>query len=66
MLISFNSIIQKYGKPNGIIHIGAHLMEERNDYINEGINNIIWIEANPSIFSIIEQNHMGSNEKLFN
>lgn len=66
MLISFNSIIQKYGKPNGIIHIGAHLMEERDDYINEGIDNIIWIEANPNIFSIIEQNHMGSNEKLFN
>ncbi len=66
MLIKFSSIIEKYGKPNGIIHIGAHLMEERDDYINEGINNIIWIEANPSIFSIIEQNHMGSNEKLFN
>jgi FkbM family methyltransferase len=66
MLISFKSIIEKYGKPNGIIHIGAHLMEERDDYINEGINNIIWIEANPSIFSIIQQNDIGPNEKLFN
>jgi FkbM family methyltransferase len=66
MLINFNTIVKKYGKPNGIIHIGAHLMEERDDYVNEGINNIIWIEANPSIYSIIQQNHIGSNEKLFN
>lgn len=33
MLIKFNDIVNKYGNPKGIIHIGAHLMEERSDYI---------------------------------
>jgi len=66
MLITFNSIVQKYGKPKGVIHIGAHLMEERDDYINEGINNIIWIEANPSVFSVINKKQISKNEKVFN
>jgi FkbM family methyltransferase len=49
MLINFNYLVQKYGKPKGIIHVGAHLLEERRDYLSEGLNNIIWIEANSEI-----------------
>lgn len=64
MLIPFKSIIEKYGKPNGIIHIGAHLMEERDDYVNEGINNIIWIEANPNIYNDIKSKINNNNEKI--
>lgn len=34
--------------PRGIIHIGAHLCEEKDIYISEGkCSNILWIEANP-------------------
>jgi FkbM family methyltransferase len=66
MLIKFSSIIEKYGKPNGIIHIGAHLMEEREDYLAHNIDNIIWIEANPEIYKKILENSIGPNEKLFN
>lgn len=43
MLIKFEEIVRKYGKPKGIIHIGAHLMEEREDYISEGVDNIVSI-----------------------
>lgn len=54
MLIHINDIVNKYGKPNGIIHIGAHLLEEREDYLKLGINNILWIEANPLIYNQIK------------
>lgn len=67
MLIKFNDIVNKYGKPKGIIHIGAHLMEERNDYLLHGLNNTIWIEANPKIFSKIDYvNNKNSEEKAYN
>jgi FkbM family methyltransferase len=67
MLIKFNDIVNKYGKPKGVIHIGAHLLEERNDYLSHGLNNTIWIEANPKIYSQIEHvNNKNSNERAFN
>jgi FkbM family methyltransferase len=67
MLIKFNEIVNKYGRPKGIIHIGAHLMEERNDYSSHGLNNTIWVEANPKIYSQIEYvNNENSSERAFN
>jgi FkbM family methyltransferase len=67
MLIKFSDIVNKYGKPNGIIHIGAHLMEERVDYIEQGLNNTIWIEANPSVYKNIDFINDGSySEMAFN
>jgi FkbM family methyltransferase len=67
MLIKFSEIVNKYGLPKGIIHIGAHLMEEREDYISQGLNNTIWIEANPKVYSNIEfVNNEPNNERVFN
>ena len=67
MLIKFNDIVNKYGKPKGIIHIGAHLMEERVDYISHGLNNTIWIEANPNVYKNIDFINDGSySEQAFN
>jgi len=67
MLLDFSEITNKYGVPKGIIHIGAHLMEERNDYISKGIDNIIWIEANPKVYSKIEFiSNSNKNEITFN
>ena len=67
MLINFREIVKKYGKPVGIIHIGAHLMEERQDYLSEGVSNIVWIEANPSVYSRIEFVNDGSyTESAYN
>ena len=67
MLIKFNDILNKYGKPRGIIHIGAHLMEERNDYLSNGLKNTIWVEANPKVYDKIEFiNFENSEERVFN
>lgn len=67
MLIKFSEIVNKYGIPKGIIHIGAHLMEERNDYKSQGLYNTIWVEANPKVYSNIEfVNNESNNERVFN
>jgi len=46
-------LFQKWNiQPTGIIHIGAHMCEERDIYAHAGLDDtkIIWIEGNPSIY----------------
>lgn len=53
MMIKFSDILRKYNlKPKGILHVGAHRGEELEDYLAEGIDNIIFIEAmeNPATY----------------
>jgi FkbM family methyltransferase len=50
MLIKFDHICEKYGVPLGVIHIGAHMMEEREAYMSKGLKNTVWVEANPSTY----------------
>ena len=64
MLIPFKDIVSKYGTPKGIIHIGAHKMEERDSYFVCGIKDIIWIEANPSLAKLNES-IISSTENVF-
>lgn len=48
MLIDIKVLIEKYNLDiRGIIHCGAHNAEEFPLYKNIGVENIIWIEANP-------------------
>ena len=50
MLIPFNSLCEKYKFiPKGILHIGAHEMEESVDYLKYDVGNIIWVEGNPDL-----------------
>ncbi len=65
MLINFTSLVTKYGKPKGIIHIGAHRMEEKTEYLKHGFNNTIWVEANTFIYEEIKE-QKGSEERIFN
>lgn len=65
MLIPFKEIISKWGIPKGIIHIGAHTMEERGDYISAGCTNTIWVEANPSLYRRLNSELQGTAEKIF-
>ena len=53
MLISLESIIKKYN-PNikGILHLGAHLLEEKSDYDRFNIKDVIWVEGNPNLYNI--------------
>lgn len=67
MLIKFKDICEKYKFiPSGIIHVGAHELEEISDYMGMGVNNIIWIEGNPSLIEEGCKKIKDSNQKLFN
>lgn len=50
MLIPFNTICKKYDlQIRGILHLGAHLLEEKPDYDAYKISKVVWIEGNPII-----------------
>ncbi|AAX44644.1 hypothetical protein PSSM2_267 [Prochlorococcus phage P-SSM2] len=54
MLISFKDLVKKYDlKIRGIIHIGGHHGEELEDYIDEGIQNILLFEPLSDCFDVI-------------
>jgi FkbM family methyltransferase len=67
MLINFIDLCNKYQfTPRGIIHVGAHDLEEKETYESRGIHKIIWIEGNPEI---VEKNKLmvdGENQFLLN
>jgi FkbM family methyltransferase len=51
MLIDFRQLFPKYNiKPQGVLHIGANVGEEAPIYRELGIDNQVWIEANPEIY----------------
>ena len=50
MLINFNHIVNKYETPRGIIHIGAHMREEKQAYVSNGVTDILWVEGNEKIY----------------
>jgi FkbM family methyltransferase len=43
-------------RPKGIIHIGAHEGSELNTYLEMGVKNILFIEANPEVFEKLYKN----------
>ena len=55
MLINFNDLFLLSSRVNGIIHIGAHTLEELTDYLKGNVRRIIWIEANPEKYNFIEE-----------
>ena len=55
MLINFNDLLFLPSKVKGIIHIGAHTLEELPDYLKGNVRRIIWIEANPEKYNFIEE-----------
>lgn len=66
MLIKFKDLCKKYGfLPKGIIHVGAHELEEMPDYTAAGISNVIWIEGNPSLIESGIRKIEGTNQRLF-
>lgn len=55
MLIPFYDVISLNAKISGIIHIGAHELEELPSYLKKKIKHIIWVEANPAKYKSIEE-----------
>jgi len=68
MLIDLRSLCNKYKfLPKGIIHVGAHKGEELSIYEDLGIENVIWVEANPKIFESLSENiKKFKNHKAYN
>jgi FkbM family methyltransferase len=59
MLITLREIREKYGiAPKGIVHIGANYGQEAKDYNDNGVEDVIWIEANPKSMDILISNLM--------
>ena len=60
-----NNKYKEYAKIRGVIHIGAHMMQERNAYLRCGLDNTIWIEGNKNIYEKICKLVKNTNERVF-
>ncbi len=50
MLMPMKKLVRRYRlRPAGVIHVGAHLAEEREAYESAGVQRVVWIEANPNL-----------------
>jgi FkbM family methyltransferase len=57
MIFSYQFLLNKYNiSPKGVIHIGAHYAEESTIYARCGTERVLWIEGNPSLLPIIQDN----------
>lgn len=57
MLINFSYLFKKYNvHATGVLHIGAHFGQEAEAYWNEGIRNILFIEAHRPTYKRLCQN----------
>lgn len=65
MLIPFNQIVKKYGKPKGILHVGANWGEEADAYAKEGCNDVIWIEAREEAYQKLVLNVIPRGHRAF-
>ena len=65
MLINYKDLVTKYGRPKGIIHLGAHLAEELEDYLSDNQKNVIWVEANPNLYEQLMNKISNSEHKAF-
>jgi FkbM family methyltransferase len=68
MLLNFQQLIDKYKvKSNGVIHCGAHFGEEHKDYIEAGIQDIVFIEPCRKAFDELMRRFLHSPRvRLFN
>lgn len=42
-------------KPKAVLHVGAHLGEEAQDYQAAGVARVFWVEANPDLIEPLSQ-----------
>ena len=64
MLISFKDLVKKYGMIiTGVIHVGGHYGEELQDYIDEGVQDIVLFEPLNENFDILTKKaeHLNAN-----
>jgi FkbM family methyltransferase len=56
MLINFENIVRKYGKPKGILHVGANRGQEAEEYQKAGVNHVVWVEALKDVYADLVSN----------
>jgi len=59
MLLNFNDIHKQYNSIlpiKGVIHIGAYVGCERDEYRDHGITRVVWFEANPQTYKSLCEN----------
>ena len=64
MLIKLNYLVKKYNlrkKVKGILHLGAHECEEKNDYDKFNFKNVYWIEAMKDKVEMMKERHQNIN-----
>lgn len=60
MLIPLKKLSNRYGvKPSGVLHIGGNRGEEAPQYSEAHVKKVIWVEANPEIFTQLQANIKG-------
>ncbi len=65
MLISFTNLKRKYNMNiRGIIHIGAHYGEEIQEYVDNGVQNIIVFEPLSMNFNILQERLSNINANI--
>jgi FkbM family methyltransferase len=67
MLMDFDTLVTAYDmKIRGVIHCGAHLGEEAEEYDQHGIKRVWWIEGNPGVLPKLLE-HVGPyGHRVFN
>jgi FkbM family methyltransferase len=51
------NVIAAHVLPGGVIHVGAHLGEEVESYLQHGYQPILLVEANPQTFEILKERY---------
>lgn len=66
MLIPFEKIVRKYGiQPRGVLHLGAHIGEEAKEYHRLGVQDVLWVEANPDLMDTLRGNVEPLGHRVF-
>jgi FkbM family methyltransferase len=56
MLMNLAELVGAYNmRVAGILHVGAHLAEEAEEYDRLGMHDVWWVEANPKVLPLIEK-----------
>jgi len=68
MLIPIQQLIEQYGVSlRGVLHLGAHQAEEAGDYERAGAKQVVWIEGNPELMPVLnEELKLFSNQRAYN
>lgn len=65
MILNFTNLVEKYNmKINGIIHVGAHHGQEIDEYVDNGIQDIIMFEPISRNFEILRENMKDVNANI--